>query len=160
MVRLVDNAGTAEFRDQKDQRLILNTYNKTIKKLGKDHPYTTDTTEVAPTSFRRWMNNADWLIEFLVDGANFIDITINGPLGRLGAYPWIGVVLDAESGIMGDCAHQTAYYWNSAATRWVANPKEGYHYLYPVLASDGRTDLVYYHYSTEHRSTLDGTWWG
>jgi hypothetical protein len=58
--------------DVSDARLVMNTYNKKLKDLGKDNPYRDDTVE-SPVSgvYDSWLGGDDWTVEYLNDRMDY-----------------------------------------------------------------------------------------
>jgi hypothetical protein len=77
-VRLKQSGANAYFRDEGDVRLISNHYNKMKKSIYKFPGYSSSTSETTTTDWRRFMNNDDYLIEFLSDGVSCTTIEVKG----------------------------------------------------------------------------------
>jgi hypothetical protein len=133
MVRLVDNAGTAEFRDQKNQRFIMNHYNKLQKELGVDNPYSGSTSETVGTSFVPWMGG-DFKTEWIADGEHAITLTANGPYTVLNSnWGTVSFKTDGTSGIDDNAPSLGQYHYGVCNATYTLNAQEGYHYIHPMV---------------------------
>jgi hypothetical protein len=145
-IRLANIAG-AVYADQKDKRFIMNYYNKVRKTFGKANMYAADTHIASSTTvWRRWNNNADWLIEYLDDGLNahtlhggiYMESTGNSATA---------FALDSTTTLAPDCeVFRANTAGNTRHCTWTFTAAEGYHYVYPI--SVGNTANEYYYFPT------------
>ena len=151
-IYMYNNSGTAEFRDQIDRRFVLNYYNPVRKRVGKDCPYTTTTTVTfaTGTDYVRWEDNDTWLVEFLADGRNAIQIHVEGicTLGGDNSYGTFTLLIDCTSKAAADIETTVGYSDQYDNTDWSETLEltEGYHYIYPasLCSASGKIFRVYH----------------
>jgi hypothetical protein len=158
-IRLADvGAGVAGYTDQKNKRFIMNYYNKINKPFGKTNPYTSTTSITSSTTgWRRWMNNADWLIEYLDDGINAHRLECSA---YLDASSWgatafslddIGAILAPE------CQISRSNQAGDKSCVWTFSASEGYHYIYPISRGNSGSDNYWHQADLGYiRAMVDG----
>lgn len=154
-----------EWVDQKQQRFILNQYNRQNKPFGCDNPYNTNTSDVnIGASWVSWSANGDvWKVETIADGINTISLVASAYMGPTG-----NIAMDISIGIdsknPATTAGPTSIYPNTfngvLPVTYLDISSLGYHAWWPIVEASSANQTIYYYFSAAGRlvkATFQGT---
>lgn len=150
-VRTISNAGTPNFADSETQRLVINYYNRRALKLR-----VTDSTNNwtwTTNSWESWNSSTSNRVEFISNNENSVEFLFCCSAGNsLGRWAACGIGLDSTNTNSADfnAANYSSVY-GFTASRYLAVPSEGYHYLQLLQnSSTGGTTYWYGDDGTTH----------
>jgi len=157
-----------EWVDSKQQRLVLNRYNKIRKPFGYTNIYSTNRSDTnIGTSWLSWDGNGDiWKSEALTSGDEKVSIIASAYLApAISQSMNLSVGLDAKTPSSAASAphlfsgNQTQPMGASLAAAYVDNTSAGYHYWYPLVIGTTTNQTIFYYYTATGaflRATFQG----
>jgi hypothetical protein len=166
IIRMDGVTGSKYFIDTINQRYIMNYYNKMIKPLGVDNPYSSSTSDTCTTSWRSWKTDGDvFKVSAICDGQEGILLTANGHMASASTAVGgsVSIGMDSKSPHASAGSSDSLFSATTNASEGTATfnaiPSIGYHYWYPLFMGVS-TNISMYYYNSVAGRLLKSTFYG